>query len=366
MKLLKILLASFLLLTQLNAETISATTDVTTLQEGHRHFVAITGFNGHTVNLQFKDGNGWHNYDGGTHLVNFTDTLVLIGDSLRIKITGGTGDLEYRIRRLADNAAGSILGVGDANQSSYYTNVARGLIPGHSLVHKFGAGSVGTTIAPISLGVNDYPTPIAPVALEIVSSDANDTALGTGAQTITVVGSDVDFNEVAVTYSMNGLTPVPIGNWCRIYRVFVATSGTYATSTAGSHKGTLTVRVAGAGASWVSLPIVPFPVGQSQIGAYTIPAGKTGWLLSKSISVDSVRVADVYFFQRPAADDDSDPFTGVMRLVERELGVTGTLTIVFETPKGPFVGPCDIGFMARVATSTADVSVEFELIVIDN
>jgi hypothetical protein len=253
-----------------------------------------------------------------------------------------------------------------AQSSEFYLNVARGHVAGHSIVHKFGAGAVGTTLAPISIGVNDYPTPVTPVSMEFLSSDANDTSAGTGAQTITIVGSDADFNEKTATYSTNGVTPVPIGDWYRIYRVFVATSGSYATSTVGSHAGTLTVRVAGAGATWVSLPILPFPIGQSQIGAYTVPAGKTAYLLSKTIFVDSVKVADVFFFKRDNANDTTTPFAGVMRLVERELGVVGGFSVIFKTPKGPFVGPCDVGFMAKVGTGTADVSVEFELIIIDN
>ena len=30
---------------------------------------------------------------------------------------------------------------------------------------------------------------------------------------------------------------------------------------------------------------------------------------------------------------------------------------------GPFIGPCDIGFMARVASQTANVEVDFELLI---
>ena len=55
----------------------------------------------------------------------------------------------------------------------------------------------------------------------------------------------------------------------------------------------------------------------------------------------------------------------VMNLVEREIGLTGGHSIIYQIPKGPFVGPCDIGFMGKVSSGTADVSVEFELILID-
>ena len=55
-----------------------------------------------------------------------------------------------------------------------------------------------------------------------------------------------------------------------------------------------------------------------------------------------------------------------MRLLEHEVGIDGGITISPHSPKGPFVGPCDIGFIGRVAVTTANVSVEFELLLVDN
>ena len=34
-------------------------------------------------------------------------------------------------------------------------------------------------------------------------------------------------------------------------------------------------------------------------------------------------------------------------------------------PFGPYVGPTDIGFMGKVGSSTASISVEFEIFIID-
>jgi hypothetical protein len=36
-----------------------------------------------------------------------------------------------------------------------------------------------------------------------------------------------------------------------------------------------------------------------------------------------------------------------------------------DIPFGPYVGPTDIGFMAKVTSGTATVSVEFEVVVLD-
>lgn len=250
--------------------------------------------------------------------------------------------------------------------NQFLIEVAKGNVPKHSLVNKFGAGNLTTTLLPIDQD-NTYKTPTTPVSLEFVSSSANDTSAGTGARQITIVGLDANWAEQTVTLTTNGTTAVALtGTWLRLYRWYVSQSGTYATESAGSHAGTLTIRVAGAGATWSTIPITPFPVGQSQIGIYTIPIGYTAQLLAKNIFVDSTKTADIYFFQRPLANDVTTPFTGTMRLFEREIGVTGGFELITPAPKGPFVGPCDVGFMGKVSAGTGECSVEFQLLLIQD
>lgn len=256
--------------------------------------------------------------------------------------------------------------MGINRKNPFYLEVSKGKIDGHILVHKFGAGAVTTTLAPVSQ-LNKYQTPTTAVALEVVSDDAQDNASGTGAREITIIGLDENWNEVTQTVVPTGVTPVALDtNLIRMYRWYVSSSGTYATQTAGSHAGNLTIQVSGAGATWDTIPITPFPVGQSQIGAYTIPIGKTGYLVGKLVFTDTAKVADVYMFQRNNADDVTAPYTGTMRLIEREVGVAGGFDHHFEAPKNGFVGPCDIGFLAKVTSGTAEMSVEFELLVVDN
>lgn len=250
--------------------------------------------------------------------------------------------------------------------NDFLIEVAKGKVPKHSLVNKFGAGNLTTTLLPVSQD-SEYPTPTTAVSLEFVSSSANDTSAGTGAREVTVVGLNSAWTEVTQTVVTNGTTPVALTTpLLRLYRWYVSQSGTYATETAGSHAGTLTLRVAGAGATWSTFVITPFPIGQSQIGIYTIPIGYTAYLLAKNIFVDSTKTADIYFFQRPNAHDVTAPFTGTMRLFEREVGVTGGFELITPAPKGPFVGPCDVGFMGKVSAGTGECSVEFQLLLIQD
>jgi len=247
----------------------------------------------------------------------------------------------------------------------FYLEVAKGNVPKHSIVNKFGAGSVGTTLSPISQD-STYPTPTTATALEFVSSSASDGVAGSGAQEVTVIGLDSNWAEVTQTVITNGTTAVALStNLTRLYRWYVSSSGTYATETTGSHVGTLTIRESGGGTTWSTIPISPFSAGQSQIGAYSIPTGYTGYLLSKLVYTDTGKTADVFFFQRLNIDDVTTPYSGTMRLVEREIGVQGGFMHELVTPK-EFVGPCDIGFMAKVTSGNADISGEFSLLLVQD
>lgn len=242
-----------------------------------------------------------------------------------------------------------------------------GEVSGWSYVHKFGAADdVGTTLTPIATaGV--YPTPTSATSLEILSSSADDTSSsGSGARSVTIIGLDENWLEQSETVNLNGQTAVPLANtYLRVYRMFVASSGTYASSTGGSHAGTITLRVASGGATWATIGTVgSFPIGQTQIAAYTIPAGKRAWVLSRHVTVETSKSAQYVFFQRPNADTVSAPYSA-MRAIEINRGVISSDGRDFNPPVGPFVGPCDIGFMGAATSTTAGITIDFELIIQD-
>lgn len=99
---------------------------------------------------------------------------------------------------------------------NWLIDVGKGLIPGHSILHKFGYGSVGTSLTPVTSSLT-YQTPTTATALEILSSDANDTAAGTGARTVTVEGLDGSGNPLTETVSMNGTAAVALSNSFLVY-----------------------------------------------------------------------------------------------------------------------------------------------------
>jgi hypothetical protein len=112
------------------------------------------------------------------------------------------------------------------------------------------------------------------VAMEIISSDVDDvSSTGTGARTVKVVGLDSSWNEQLETVSMNGTTAVTLTNNYRfIDRVEIITTGSSETN-----EGDITVQtVSGSNA----VAVMPAGYGQNWTAAYTIPAGKTGFLIS--------------------------------------------------------------------------------------
>lgn len=253
----------------------------------------------------------------------------------------------------------------------FLIEVAKGNAVGHSLVNKFGFNdSIGSTLVPISDG-GIYQTPTSAQALEIVSTNSNDNASGTGARTVEIQGLDANFDLQTETVSMNaadGTIAAPLVNtYIRVFRVKVATSGAYATQTTGSHVGTLTLQVSGGGDTWATIgtSVGGFPMGQTEIGVYTIPAGYTGYLLSKHVSIESTKIPNILWFRREGADTVAAPFD-TMRLFERHQGAA--TEIIYQPPAPPIIFPekTDVGAMGYVGTGSAAVAVEFQILLVAN
>ena len=244
----------------------------------------------------------------------------------------------------------------------YLMQVAKGNIEGAYLVHKFGAnGAVGSTLEPITT-TGFYRTPQTAASLEILSSDADDDVAGLGARKVMVIGLNASGHQVSEEVSLDGTTPVTLTNtYLRIYRAYVTESGTYATQSLSSQQGIITIRGVGGGQTWAQIDnIAGFGVGQTEIGVYTIPKGYECYLLKKVMSVNSVKAADLYFFQKQNITKTTAPYAPV-RLVEKHIGVQGVQEINSRSSITMFPELTDVGFMGKSSTS-AEISVEFELL----
>lgn len=144
----------------------------------------------------------------------------------------------------------------------------------------------------------------------------------------------------------------------------MSSSGTYATSAASSHAGTLTLREAGGGATWFTFGLVDgLGFGQSQIACYTVPAGKTLLVYNVVATVDATKAVNLYMFQRDSANDTTVPYSA-MRVVRHYDGIANEFEVHMHFPL-KFSAYTDVGFMAETSSGTASLSVQFDGLLVD-
>lgn len=246
--------------------------------------------------------------------------------------------------------------------------IAKGLTPYHSIIHKFGkSAAIGTAFSPVSIGnIYQTPQPAGATALRIkAGGNANDTAAGSGAQEITLQGLDETGTVVteAVATAGASASSATATTFIRLFRAYVSASGTYATSSAGSHADDIVIENGAGGTDWATIDSTDFARSQTEIGAYSIPAGYDGYLMNTVGFTDSSKITTILFFQRTGILSAAAPYDA-MRVVFEERVEGGGFEFKPEVPI-KFAGPCDVGFLAKVNTSTAEVDVDFELIIVE-
>jgi hypothetical protein len=155
--------------------------------------------------------------------------------------------------------------------------IARGFTKGHRSLYKFGynpdVNSEEETVW--SQGGNmTYPT--SAVTMFVSSTSVNDANGGTGANSILIQGLDENYDEIEETVFLNGQTQVATQlAYLRVYRAFVTLAGTGGTS-----GGTIYIGSSGATGGVPNTTVYAnLSFGnQTQIAAYTVPAGYTLYL----------------------------------------------------------------------------------------
>lgn len=250
----------------------------------------------------------------------------------------------------------------------WYIALAEGLVPGWDVVHRFGSANVGTTYTPVCDG-GFFRTPQITGATQLrikAGGNASDIGFGPGARKITLNGLDATGAEITETLTTNGASAssATTQSFIRLNEVFVSQSGTYATQTAGSHVGNIVIENSAGTEDWATISSTDFPRGQSQIGIYSIPTGKIGYIKEVFGTVDSNKTLNIGFFQRKNILETAPPYTA-MRLITEMQGISGPFSFVITAPINGFTGPCDIGFMAKTPSGNGDLTVDFEVMLKD-
>ena len=249
-----------------------------------------------------------------------------------------------------------------------YIDILKGNVSGQSIINKYGAiDDLTTTLTPITTS-GTYQVPTVLTSLEMLSDDnTNDKAGGSGALTVRVYGISTGWLEDTEDVTLNGTTAVALSTqFFRIYRMKVLTSGTYGDAVTPSHDSTITLRTASAGVTWAVIGTEDgYGFAQSLVSVFSVPEGKTAYPLDEVFTVESNKTITLFFFARENADDITTPYDPV-RLKQLHRGLDGFHVNTYPAGLGGFVGPCDFGYMGKTSTGTADVAVQFAVLLIDN
>lgn len=233
--------------------------------------------------------------------------------------------------------------------------VARGLIPGHHHVHKFGLNpdiDIASGFEAIWGGGGDYTGFDATAAevVEVFSSSVADTSAGTGARTIRVYGLDANLVEISEDVILNGVTAVDtVKSYLRLNRVLVLTAGS-----GGENAGTITVRQSVTTANIFA--VMQIGKNQTSIAAYTVPADKTAFLLTwfAALAKKQASFSDVRLLMRGV---------GSVFQVKEEFNIASTgssyVQRAFDIPKGDDDNGDEIGINTGTDIKiTADTSAD--------
>lgn len=204
--------------------------------------------------------------------------------------------------------------------------------------------------------------------VEVISTDAADTAAGDGVRSVEVHGlssTGVDQDEVIAT---NGTTAVVSSlSYIRINKMHSETCGTYG----GSHQGDITCQVSSGGALLSKMTgeegsvdtSVQYGSGESGNGYWSVPLGKVMYITQLSVIIDIAtnKTVDIALYEREDLLDSSAP-VAPRRVVWQESGVDDNIQKIFKSHI-KIKALTDLFFRAKgSATSKISVSLDFYLV----
>ena len=232
----------------------------------------------------------------------------------------------------------------------FYLEVAQGLIEGYSFNHKFGAVPSMSSGATGSIwDVNDTLYPWDALGSgSVVNVERNDVA-DSGID-VTIQGLDDNYNFAEETITITGADQVGTQLFTRVNRAFISGAVTNAANIdieAGSVGGTTVARITAG-------------FGQTLMAVYTIPAGKTGYLLhgttTGSSDTDASGLMMVRYFGTSAFR--------VAHSFELQLR-GGQYDYTFTTPPS-IPEKTDIDIRASMRSNNKRITAAFDILLVDN
>ena len=199
---------------------------------------------------------------------------------------------------------------------------------------------------------NDYPFAIAPDVMRVAAGgDIADDAAGAGARSVTIVGlaagTWAEAQETVATAGIGASAPTA-QSFIRVFRCFVEDVGAYGASNVAD----ISVETTGG----VELCHIQAARSRSQMAIWTVPAGKTAWVVQPAISVEGNFQASMVLNVRQSADTVLAPFAPTVTLFEVD-GLTGTSAFMKEVPI-EVPGRSDVWWTATGAAGGIDVTID--------
>jgi len=246
-------------------------------------------------------------------------------------------------------------------QRDFLIEVQKGNVPKHSLVHKFGRNDAipnGSWAFVNLLGFTSWPLST-PKRVRIKAGNVNDIAGGTGALGITVQGIDDSLDEASEVFVTTGGSASATSStyFWRVHRAWVSGAGVYG----GGNTGDVVVETA---AGLADLIKIAASEGQSQFAGFSIPDGKTGYVLSVDLTVDAGKAADVKLLTRKDLNNTTAPMESV-RLKKYWDGVIGHLSYHPRSPDVTLPALTDVWIEAR-GSAISQVSADIEILLVDD
>lgn len=130
-----------------------------------------------------------------------------------------------------------------------------------------------------------YSFPAAATVMTLSSSSADDAAAGTGTRSVFITGLDANYNIISETVTLNGQTPVSTTHaYLRVNQMFGLTAGSTETNQGIIYLGTGTVTT---GKPANVYAIMSADTNLTTGGVYTVPAGKSVFIMYMSVGVDA-------------------------------------------------------------------------------
>jgi hypothetical protein len=179
---------------------------------------------------------------------------------------------------------------------SYLTALSEGLFPDRELFSKSAHSAVINTAEQAFWSVppatqTEYVWLTSAEILQVASSDADDTAAGTGARTIQITGLLAGYIEDTETITLNGTTNVPTTkSFLRVNDVEVLTAGS-----SGKNEGNITVSN-NADTNILSYMVAGENIAEQLI--YTVPAGKSFSIVNMEGSGAGTKNVHIHIYTR--------------------------------------------------------------------